>query len=343
MKKIIYYIILLTTILSCEETVENFKIEEKPSKLVINALFGSDSTIKLHISKSLSLYDKDSIYIVNNANIEVIENNTSAHTLNYLEDGWYTSTSLFLKEGAQYQVNASAPGFEDITSIIKMPQKPEIISIDTGLIQINSPDCMGCMPNNYIELKVKFKDAAESDDYYMLNAKTWIKNYEGKEVQVYDQQYDYYYYDWIITDSSLSLNDIFIQSDANFVELVKDYSYYYFASQDYTTSGDALFFSDNLFNGDEVSLTLLFNIYDFTADTAEEIYFYLSKITEEHYYYINSLAKAGDVDGNPIAEKVTIYNNIENGLGHIMGFSTELRKVDITGLRDEIIPDWTKY
>ncbi|MBN2520701.1 MAG: DUF4249 domain-containing protein [Bacteroidales bacterium] len=333
MKKIILLLGIILVFISCEKTVENFEIERKPTKIVLNAQFISDSSAIVNVSKSLSMYDDDSIYAIDDADVIVTENNGKINKFNAIGEGYYSLNGFIPKANSTYKIEVSATGFDPVFTIITTPDKPAVLSIDTALVKINTENCIGC-ENRYIEIKVKFSDNGVSEDYYMVCIKGWYKEFVFEEKEVNDPYWGKYI-DYIMTDSSYYIKDQHMEAKVNYIEFSRDYSYLNDVSSTSSAYGNVFYFSDNLINGNELFLPLYIQPFEIALDTTPELMLYFSKISKDHYLYISSLAKSNETEGNPLTEKVTIFNNIEGGLGHSMGMSTNIQKIDISGLVEQ--------
>lgn len=319
MKKIVIAITCMAFLFSaCEKTVKNIKIENKQQKLVINARIQADSLIKVHLSRSLSLYETDSLYVFPNATVKMTESDANTSVLSYSDDGYFIAKDHYAKPGKTYHIEASNVGFETATAVVDVPHKPEIISIDTSETMQTDPDCIGCELERKFEVTVKFKDIPGVNEFYSVEAKGIIKHVEYEEVIIEEP---FYHIEWVPVASYLVNQNMYIRSTESFVEVTKDQNYFWLVTPDWYPDGNVLYFSDKLIDGDNVEFTLTFDFYERTED--DSIHIYLNRINEEHFKYVTSRAKADEVEDNPIAEQVTLYNNITNGLGHAFGIAAD--------------------
>ncbi len=305
---------------ACEKTVRNIKIENKSPKLVINARIQTDSLIKVHLSRSLTLYETDSLYTFPNATVKVIENDANTIMLSYSDDGYFIADNHYALPGKVYRIEASNAGFKTATAVVNVPQKPEIISVDTSITMQSDPDCIGCSLTKRLELTVRFKDTPGINEYYSVEIKSLIEQYEFEQIVIEEP---FYHFEWIPVDTSLTNQSLYIRSTESFVEITKDQNYYWLVTPDWTPDGNVLYFSDKLIDGDEVEFTLTSNFFEAAESYDDSLHFYINRISEAHFKYITSRAKADEVEENPIAEQVTLYNNITNGLGHAYGIATD--------------------
>ena len=128
-------VLMLST--ACTKEIE-FKTEQVSSKLVLNCLLAADQPINVHLSQTVPLF-ADSIPFIENAMVELYENDSLVDVLVSMGKGMYTS-SIFAREGYNYKIKASSPGFEEVTGEDYVPELVPIISAtaDYGLFLYNS-------------------------------------------------------------------------------------------------------------------------------------------------------------------------------------------------------------
>ncbi len=307
--------------MGCEKQVKNFQIEEKPSQIVINAALDADSLAKVHLSKSLGILDSDTIEVISGASVELIENNNATYPLYYIGGGYYQTESFIPKVGNTYTIKASAEGYEDASATGTIPEPPVVLSMETSVFR----DTVNDGRNDAVLVNIKFKDDANTEDYYMIESMAWtlLRDREGKET--------------IGFIPFIMFPDERIVEIAGGSDIFDNFELY---KPDYKPGGTALFFTDNKFNGQEIECVFSIGSSGIII-TVPEIIINLHKITKEHYLFISSLARAFEIeDKPPIAERVSIYSNITNGLGHMYCRSTYSYRMDISGMDDFFWDPW---
>jgi hypothetical protein len=305
--------------MGCETQVKNFQLEEKPSQIVINANLNADSLAKIHLSKSLGILDRDTIEFISDAYVELIENNNTTYPLYYIGNGNYQTESLIPKVGNTYEIKASAEGFEDASAIGTIPAPPSVLSMRTALYKDTAKNGY----NDAILVNMKFKDDAGTEDYYMIESMAW-------KLIAFDTN-------MVVDFVPLTMDpDERIVEIAGNTEIFNDFELY---KPDYKPGGKAFFFSDSKINGQEIKCLFSIETSGIT-NVGPEVIIYFHKISKEHYLFISSLAKAYGIENNPIAERVSIYNNITNGLGHMYCRSTYAYRMDISGIEDFFLDPW---
>lgn len=293
MKKIILYIGLVLVLFSCEKTLE-LDADARTSKLVVNTLFSSDKEWRLELTRSLSVLDDGNLAnFIDNATVNILdENNDLVDQLSY-NFGYYVSlTNLKPIAGNKYKVEVSAPNYESVSSEDFCPSSVAISNLDTTSFKNSFGD------KEYITT-IRFQDPSNTENYYGIEveASSWTSTYYPS-LGIYDTTYN--------GTEKMYL----VSSDPSISES---------GSEDYQQT---LVFKDNLFDGLEKSVTVNYNIYD----SGDPDQFYVMRMrlisfTESSYNYSKSIEAYQRVEGNPFAEPVQVYSNIEGGFGIFGGQS----------------------
>lgn len=80
-----------------------------------------------------------------------------------------------------------------------------------------------------------------------------------------------------------------------------------------------ILFNDVLFNGKEIEFTFKASLYSTNFSSGTLI---LRTVSEDYYNYVNTSSLQKNTSGDPFAQPVNIYNNIQNGFGVFAGYST---------------------
>jgi len=324
MKKIIYFLIIGLTLSSCMEVLD-IDLDEKDKLLVVNSLISSDTTIRVNITKTISSLDGDAfIKFINDAEVKLYENDEFVETL--LQDtlGYYFST-IKPDLNKKYTIVAEHKNYPKLTASCSLPDTVSIKDVDISLnIDTVNETWIDPYTGNEIDTtfyqftgdgsaSVYFDDPADETNYYMVTF-TYIRpNY------IWDDEGNIYitgYYEYPIH---------------NDVEMASDNLEYFILNS--TTSG--YIFSDALFNGTEFNFKAsisTWEIYDMFYDEFHEpiIYAHLYSLDKEVYKFVASYNKYKASLGNPFAEPVNIYTNIENGLGIFGSFNKNSFTIPLT-------------
>jgi len=154
----------LFLIYSCEKIID---IPDRERKIGLNSLITPDSLVEIHLSESESILKAGlSMDIIENATVQLYENNSFAALLLYTGEGCYVLSDFYPREENQYRIEVSVPGKEPVSSSVLIPDPVKIISIDTNIISSNEEWAE-------LHVRLKFVDPKEIDNYYIVKAKTF--------------------------------------------------------------------------------------------------------------------------------------------------------------------------
>ena len=350
--KLIIITILFAVFFSSCISVVDFKDDELKPRLVVNGFINPDTSIQLVITQTRSMLGVVGEFkSIKHANVDIFEEDVFVEKLIYSEnydttfyysyeadpDNPYAynrvkhieridTTTLYSSSfkpeiGKTYKIEVSKEGYDNVNSSIVIPESVPILGLDTNTVIVNHTDYIEA----YTEIKLKFQDPAEVENYYRLKIKYDQGNFRG---------YEYTYEPGFENEEGHETDSIAIIQTNTF------YENYSVSSNDIVLTGedgadDVLLgspsnryniFTDELINGMEHDLT--FNIsngylsgaYDeFNPEIGEfiKVTFTLESIAKESYLYMNSYNNFRWIDGDldMFIEPVQVYNNIENGAG----------------------------
>jgi len=295
-KKLYLVLILIIVLIACEKTVY-IDIPDKGRKITINSLFNPDSLLKVYVSKSCYILDYD-IQAIENATVEIYENGILIDTLPYLNNGLYKSATQKPSSGDRYKIIVTVPGMGTAETESYIPPETNIISIDTALVMRTDIDGY---KYEQLEFKVKFKDNPDKNNYYLL-ALTQINIYT----------YDDYEGDTIITDT-IQCNRYCESDDPSVVEHLWE---------------EGLLFNDNLFNGNTYVFILSTGKY---FEEGASICVNLKSISEGYFKYLATCNKHMEANWDPFMEKISVYTNVEGGVGIFGGYSLATDTIHVYG------------
>lgn len=159
---IVLFALVLTGLAACEKPIE-LNAEVKEPKLVANSWFTADSTMKVHLSRSLSVIDDGDLENVGSGTVRVLDGNGSLiETLTAGSNGVYEGT-FTPKVGQTYQVEASAPGYNSVSASDLLVQAVPITGIDTNRRTFEF--------DSELELKITIQDPP-GENWYLLRVQT---------------------------------------------------------------------------------------------------------------------------------------------------------------------------
>lgn len=279
-------LILLFLLLSSCDTIVDIDMEKEAPKLVLNSFFNPDSTFTTDLYKSQFVLDENSHERISDAVIRIMDEDGNKLTdLMSQGDGKYIS-DLKPLAGKVYQIQAAKDGYETVTATDIIPAEPAIVSdIEvTKYIRDGGPD------NNKISFTIEDKPG---EDFYELFVTVGY----------------------------------FFQSD--FISS-QEYSTQYLFSNDPVFSEDNLnsrylLFNDALFDGKKRNISFETSFQYPRCDNCIldlEILLNIRKLSKQYYDYRRTLDLQRSLNDDPLAEPVSVYNNINNGYGIFAGFQT---------------------
>jgi len=295
-------IILVLFLVACEKEVK-IPIEYTTPKLVINALFNTDSLWDVEISASRYIYDTNPIPLIDDAVVIILDSEGNNFELTNQGEGIYTSSTEKPQTGKTYSIEVNHDNYENARSTNKLPGEIIIDNIEWHEEVYVSGDL-------FRKINVTFQDSQEKDYYLIrMSGAFWE--------EIIDPLTG-------LSDSGLVIHPIYFFSQNAAVEEINSHS-----------SQSSISFIDELFNGDQYTIDLL--LYEFYFNNQpgwevglESIYISLSKISEEYYLYQKSYQKYQNSSGNTLFSQPTqVYTNIENGLGIFAGYSNSVDTINL--------------
>jgi len=323
-----YYIISLLIIasvgiFSCREPID-ITVPDTQKKIVLNGMINPDSAVKVNLSKSISILEKDDdITFLTNAVVKLYENDTYKEVLQYDTNGYYRGTT-YPQIGKTYKITAESLPLDAVdaeTEILLTPiisdiiAEPEFHSETQTWYNSETGEPFDTTINTLSQVKINItlNDPPNQTNYYFL---TFSANLA---------QYEYFPPDYMPVFIGYKMTSLYY--DTNNLN---------WENQFYSRDLVGYVFNDNLFDGSDYSINASVQPSSYfsggysEADNAlDRIYVNLHAVTEDFYQYVISYSKYQDVDGNPLAEPVNIMTNVNNGFGFFSGYSTKKDSVMI--------------
>lgn len=286
MKKLILIISLLTAT-ACDLIVDvDIPIEEQ--KLTLNAFFTQDSVWTAHLSLNRHILDDAYFKTVDDGLVVIYEQGNAVDTLLSEGNGIYTADSRPVP-GRSYEIQAISPAHGTVRSRSYLPETVPITNMEIEV----PPDRSVADPK--ISFRFQFKDPAQETNYYQLSL-TSERHYKNSGTGEEVIQYSYV---------PIESNDPVLANSSN-------------------SDNEGIFFKDTMFDGKEISLALKAPYWG--AFFAEEVklILYLRTLSEDSYRYKVTSKLQKSASGDPFAQPVSVYTNVENGFGIFGGFSQSI-------------------
>lgn len=322
--KILFRLILgftLFSLISCEKTIE-IDLGEAETIIVVNSVLDTDSLISVSLSRSRHILDNADITSVNDAVIQLFENGDFIENLFHRGNGIYLS-SIKPKSLSKYKIIATHPLLNDVSAETDVLKPVPIISIDTVLTfdEYN---------NEVYNVSLRFKDPAGEKNYYAIAVynRLTIDEWDSSIIS-YDTVYiDESTYEIHITYGAYVEREYYERVWINYNDVIVE-----------AFSGGKILFSDDIINGELYTMRLSFSRWNLRGDK-NMLYFDLISLSEPLYKYYVSLGNHFWNQGDPFAEPVVVYTNINNGVGV---FGSAVKHRDSIFFEGYVFDPWNEW
>lgn len=296
MTKILSFLTLVFLILSCESLVK-VDIPQRAPQLVLNSFFNPDSSWRAVVEQSQFILDDEPFKSIEGARVSIWEGDQEVAVMEDRGNGLYQAREVKPDPEKTYRIRAEASGFESAESTDKIPSKVPIIAVN------------GSPFNSGSRFKVTFQDPQGEENFYS------IALYSYNYITQYNETTD----SLEVIDSVLISN--YLYSDDPIIEDFDDYS-----------TNNGLLFKDVAFEGKEYEISFIlegFCCSDFPSFSSDTFVVVLNNVSEAFYLYNITADLQDHVQGDPFAEPVQIFNNIENGYGIFAGYHADQQLFEI--------------
>lgn len=282
----------LLLFISCE-TIVDIDVPRESPRLVLNSFFNPDSTLKAEIYESQFVLDNGDFKTIPGAAVIISdENGNEVAKLNDQGNGIYES-DFKPETGTEYIIQASKQGYETVTGKDMIPSEPAAV---TSIHVASYRNQDGGTEN---EITFTINDENGNDFYEILGMIEFTYTQDSLTYSGFNRMF-------------------FFSDDPVF--------------SDFNSSGSFLLFNDVLFEGKEreIKVSTFFQYPRCSIDCSSEaeINFYVRKVSKQYFDYRQTLELQQSLEGDPFAEPVSVYNNIENGYGIFAGFQTSTFLLD---------------
>ena len=319
-----FHLLLLVVALSFSacETIVDVDIPNEPPRLVANAFLQADSAVVVELTQSQSILINADLKSVRGATVSLLEEAQPVATLEESQTpGIYFST-FTPSVGKTYTLRVSKDGFESVEAItfIAPPVPIQSIEMDTSVFinsYLNFEDSLIIDRNVVVdEVRLSLDDPTNERNYYEVSMYRYIIQLQPR----YDDENNF-----IDNDTVRYFSPIYLRSDDPAIAGGESDP----LEGDSEVYGIALLFNDDLFDGRQYSLRFRPEQYGFYNDQEPQLYVVLRTINEAQYRYLRSVDLQYENEGNPFAEPVQVYTNVQNGFGIVAGSSANQVVVDL--------------
>lgn len=304
-------IIALILFSGCTKFLE-FEGEKAEPRLVVNGVIYPDSAFQVELSNSLGFIDIGQIQTLSNGRVAVYDaNGNLIDSLLHQGEGIYRSNATTAQQGMRYEVRAAAGAFTEVQASDLVPVAVPILAWDT--LRTASSD--GFSESENLNFTFTISDPAAEMNYYLIEA-FQVQRYFINEI--FNPSTGLIEFDTIFIENPF-LSRLYMNSSDQVITSEND-----LFVGDLAVYGSELYFSDALFNGNtrEFSVNIeFFNPYG-------TVIMRLTSCSHDFFRYRRTLQRYDWVEGDPFAEPVQVFSNIEGGGLGIWG-AASFDEVDI--------------
>jgi len=310
--KLFHSIILLLIFSSCE-TIVDIEVSREAPKLVLHVNMNSDDFLHyLNIRESQFVLDDSEYKTVNNAIVSFFEEGIFKENVEMIKDGEGrdANNGVYLlrhnlKVNKTYTITAEAPGFAPVEATVSIPKQVPIKAIAVDTIYVKSGGfCFNgpCPKSERYRINLTFQDPASAYNYYSVAA--FVKEYNRSNGILSSHDNSLYLYS---EDVSLALSD--------------------FSIEGYGIQDEELWFSDEIFDGQTYTFSFEVEAGNYHVEDSLKLFVELRHQSEENFKYRVSRELQHWNDGNPFAEPVHVFSNVENGHGIFGSYNETVEEI----------------
>ena len=292
-------VITFAGLVSCEKIID-ISIPEKQRKIVLNGLVMSDRPVRINLSRSLSVLEKDTLVPITGGDVRLFNGSSQIGKFQEETGGFYSLPGFTPEVGQSYRLTASCPDLKPVEATAILPPLVPVISVDTATLT-------GEWGQQELRISVKFADPAG------------VHNIYGFGVNITYKEFDYRTMTY--TGNKLT-NQAFLSGNSD--RFLKDES---------TNVDGKLYFEDLLFDG--LTKTVEFGVTDYSLYQSDTVWMTvgMEQIDPSYYRYVLSYNAYQQAYSNPFSEPVQVYTNVTGGFGIFSGSSSASYTVVVKGVR----------
>lgn len=279
---------------SCEKSID-VNLPPYSRLLTVSSLAEPDQQFQVYVGHTASIQDKrfSPTLLVTDATVKLLVNDVFTENLTFDSGIGYSGTTT-IQAGQKYTVQVSAPSYTAVSASAVAPAAVPISSI------VYTPQArIDGSGNQQDAVTIRFADPPTANDYYIL-----------KLFGPGDQNNGFYGNNFCIYSVDASIETLSSEIiDANTC-----------------LDNTGIFLRDELFNGKEKELKIYASSFNmqpfFNGIDSSYATIQLLHVTEDYFKHYKSYKLAADANGNPFAEPVNVYGNVQNGVGMFSIVST---------------------
>ncbi len=294
---------------SCEEPVD-LDIAILPPQIVVNSNFAPGQPFQVAITKSKNVLSAEAEEYVNDAEVRIFSSQgkeLDKLQLKHFQHPFYESRRLQPESGKAYRLEVTVPGYPQLIAedVVPFPVALETIEMDTI-------ETFGEIDERVykVEINVGFTDPIGAQDYYHLSLYNQVLDPIDEHVPMSG------------FDETSSEDDLVpltpLENDNNNPAITFHYE-----------EGGVLF-TDEDFDGQKAGLKFYSLISLNNEAKMGKVVGILRTVSKDYYLYHTSLSRQIANKDRPFVEPISVYSNIDNGLGIFSGYALYRDSVSIS-------------
>lgn len=310
MCKILAPLILSLLLASCQTAID-LELETAAPRLVVISSFMPNQKLYVTVTESRGLLDKQLPQHVDNATVELYQDETYLATLEYSEEKGPSllpaySTSSFLPEiNVVYTIKVSAPGYEPVSAQSSIPARIDMLGTQISNFQLSDSGEEGRPATASYHLSLSFQDPPKERNFYHINLLQQLQHFHLPEAG-----------DTLLGNHTL--RPIFFDNRYN-------------SNHQVAHLGGGLLLSDEGLDGQLIQYDLPIQMnFNPSEEILTKLFVELRSVSEEYYDYFSSLSRQHDSNNSSFANPVIIHDNVNGGNGVFAGFNTFRDSLTVT-------------
>lgn len=297
---------------SCEEPVD-LDIAIQEPQIVVTSNFAPGEPFKVTVTKSRNVLASEADEYVNNAVVRIFSSQgkeLDKLPLNNFHTPFYESKRLTPESGKAYRLQVDVPGKPAIIAEDIVPLPVALTAIEMDTIEIFGEATEQIYK---VSIDVHFTDPIGAQDYYHLSLFNHVEDSEDSTTPMDG-------YTGSSTDQGAKelIPLMPLESDQNNPSVIFHFE-----------DGGVLF-TDEDFDGQKTTLTFYSLLSFDNEDHLGKVVGELRTVSKDYYLYHTSLSRQIANKDRPFVEPISVYSNIENGLGIFSGYALYRDSVSIT-------------
>lgn len=299
--KYLPFFLLALTLAACTDFFDReieLPVADHEPRLSVDALFTqNDTLLTAHVTRTYGLNEERPVNReapLEGATVQIFENGSVKYELPYRETEVLNRfaydtrpDAIAFMAGRDYEIRVTHPDYPDVRATQTMPAMVELENVRYEFLGDNNVTFTNS------RLQFDLPDPAGEDNFYelflqVITSDTFTDPQGG--VGVFTNVDNTYWY----------------AEDLNTADAVPGFH------------NTALLISDEAFNGQRRSFSLPFYLFRNDSEeiaTGVRVRVNWRHVTQDYYRYSRSLQDFWNADGNPLSEPVSVFSNVENGVG----------------------------